>query len=66
MVQPEKGRAGSKNRKKEDLSDAQEFKGTATEINRSNQKIHIKHPIKLRLKDFLKKIQPIITVIPMM
>lgn len=38
MVQPEKGRAGSKNRKKEDLSDAQEFKGTATEINRSNQK----------------------------
>ncbi len=33
-----KGRAGSKNRKKKDLSDAQEFKGTATEINRSNQK----------------------------
>ena len=30
------------------------------------RKIHIKHLIKLRLKDFLKKIQPIITVIPMM
>ena len=27
-----------KKKKKEDLSDAQEFKGTATEINRSNQK----------------------------
>lgn len=34
----EKGEPAVKIRKKEDLSDAQEFKGTATEINRSNQK----------------------------
>lgn len=33
-----KGEPAVKNGKKEDLSDAQEFKGTATEINRSNQK----------------------------
>ena len=34
----EKGEPAVKIGKKEDLSDAQEFKGTATEINRSNQK----------------------------
>lgn len=33
-----KGESAVKIGKKEDLSDAQEFKGTATEINRSNQK----------------------------
>lgn len=33
-----KGEPAVKIGKKEDLSDAQEFKGTATEINRSNQK----------------------------
>lgn len=33
-----KGEPAVKTGKKEDLSDAQEFKGTATEINRSNQK----------------------------
>lgn len=33
-----KGETAVKIGKKEDLSDAQEFKGTATEINRSNQK----------------------------
>ena len=33
-----KGEPAAKIGKKEDLSDAQEFKGTATEINRSNQK----------------------------
>lgn len=61
-----KGEPAVKIGKKEDLSDAQEFKGTATGSIVRIRKIHIKHLIKLRLKDFLKKIQPIITVIPMM
>ena len=38
MLSQKKGEPAVKIGKKEDLSDAQEFKGTATEINRSNQK----------------------------
>lgn len=51
----EKGEPAVKIGKKEDLSDAQEFKGTATEINRSNQKNTYKASNKVTVEGFFEE-----------
>lgn len=50
-----KGEPAVKIGKKEDLSDAQEFKGTATEINRSNQKNTYKASNKVTVEGFFEE-----------
>lgn len=50
-----KGEPAVKIGKKEDLSDAQEFKGTATEINRSNQKNTYKASNKVTVEGLFKE-----------
>ena len=50
-----KGEPAVKIGKKEDLSDAQEFKGTATEINRSNQKNTYKASNKVTVEGLLEE-----------
>lgn len=50
-----KGEPAVKIGKKEDLSDAQEFKGTATEINRSNQKNTYKASNKVTVERFFEE-----------
>ena len=51
----EKGEPAVKIGKKEDLSDAQEFKGTATEINRSNQKNTYKASNKVTVEGLFRR-----------
>lgn len=50
-----KGEPAVKIGKKEDLSDAQEFKGTATEINRSNQKNTYKESNKVTVEGLFEE-----------
>ena len=53
-----KGEPAVKIGKKEDLSDAQEFKGTATEINRSNQKNTYKASNKVTVEGLFEENTP--------
>ncbi|MEI3319721.1 MAG: metallophosphoesterase family protein [Eubacterium sp.] len=51
----EKGEPAVKVGKESDLSDAKEFKGTATEINRSNQKNTYKASNKVAIEDYFEE-----------